>query len=430
MQSKLVWPLVVLSAVGAIAFTVRWFGDQRQVHTLVIATGGQQGEYYAFAQALSQVVNQHEPKIRIQVKETAGSVENLQMIEDGQAQMAIVQSDTAPRPSVRAIAYLFPEVFHLMVRSESNIQSVTDLRGRRVALMPQGSGSNVLFDRLTDHYNLSPQEFTPLPMQPDEAYEALKLGQVDALFRVIAIGNQATSDVLRASRARLLPIDQAESLRLFYPFLEASVIPKGTYDGALPLPQTDIPVVGVRAVLVADADVDPEVARLITKTLFEFRSELVQIYPRAALMRLPDAGENLGLPLHPGARAYYDQDEPSFMERYSESMGLLLSIAALVASALWQSHSWLQKRQKNRADLYNLKILNLTELAQTAENLDKLEHIRQQLFEILRRVIEDLDCDRITPESFQGFTFTWEMAIATVRHREMILAGLSSNLRR
>jgi uncharacterized protein len=423
MQSKFALPIVALSIVGAIAFSVQWIQEQRHVHYLTIATGGKDGEYYAFARALASVVAQHEPNIQITVLESEGATQNVQMLAQGTAQLGIIQSDSAVVPSVRAIAYLFPEVFHLMVPANSKIKQVSDLQGKRVALMPKGSGSYTLFTPLREHYGLAETDLKSLPMSPSDAYAAFKAGQVDALFRVIALGSPSIRALLQTTGARLIPIDQAESLRLSLPYLEASTIPKGTYDGANPIPPEALPVVGVRAVLVTHAGTDPTVVRQITETLFEFRNELVTLYPRSALIRLPESSINLGVPLHTGARAYYNEDRPNFLMAYSDALGLLLSIAILTASGGWQLRQWLIERQKDRADLYNLKILELMNQVPDVQDLAKLQAIRNQLFEIFNTVVIDLDQDRISPESFQSFTFPWEVAISTIRHQEMLLMG-------
>lgn len=428
MQSRFAFPVVLLSVVAAIAFTAEWWRDRHQVHHLTISTGGQDGEYYAFAQALSEVIELHYPTIQVTVLESAGSPQNIERLAQGKVNLAIVQSDTPVEPTIRAIAYLFPEVFHLLAAPNSGIQQVSDLRGKRVALMPRGSGSYTLFWTLAEHYGLTEADLTPLPMAPQDAYAALNRGEADALFRIIALGSSSIREFLKTSRASLVPIDQAASLRLALPYLEAGDIPKGTYNGAGPVPATDLPVVGVRAILVTHDGMDSELIRIITQTLFEFRTEILARYPRAAMIRLPDSGENLGMPLHPGAKAFYEQDEPNFLVAYAEPIGLLFSVSVLAVSGFWQFRMWLLERQKNRADMYNLKILELIEQVQDAHDLAQLNTIRRELFDIFNRVVVDLDKDRISPQSFQSFTFPWEVAINSIRHREMVLMNLGDRL--
>jgi len=96
----------------------------------------------------------------------------------------------------------------------------------------------------------------------------------------------------------------------------------------------------------------------------------------------------------------------------------------LFASGMWHLRLQLLLRQKNRADKYNLEILNLVNKIRKTENYDELQDIRQKLFDIFRRVLEDLDKDRISAGSFHLFTFPWEVALGTIRHYELKLMNL------
>lgn len=421
MQSKIALPVVLVSLVAVVGLAAKWVVDRSQVHQLTLATGSPEGEYYNFGDALADVVARQNPKIRIAVRPSDGAPQNIQMLENNEAQLAIVQSDTPVQPSMRAVAYLFAEAFHLIARNDSGIQSMADLRGKRVALMPENSGSYQLFQKVSPHYGLTPTNFESIAVPSDQAYDALRQGRVDALFRVIAAGNPSVSELLVTAPARLVPIDQAAALQLSMPYLEATQIPKGTYSGANPIPAEDLPVVAVRAVLVARADVSPEVVRDITRILFESRNEIVTQYPRAASMRLPEAGQNLGLPIHRGASAYYNNNEPSFLVEYADTLALLLSLGALAASGLWQLRSRLIAGQKNRADRYNLQLLALIGEVESVTDLQQLEQSRRRLFEIFEKVVTDLDQDRLSSETFQSFVFPWEVALSTIRHREMVL---------
>ncbi|WP_240518779.1 TAXI family TRAP transporter solute-binding subunit [Leptolyngbya sp. BC1307] len=180
-------------------------------------------------------------------------------------------------------------------------------------------------------------------------------------------------------------------------------------------------MVAVSALLVAHEEAAPEIVKTITQMLYEHRNELIAINPRAASIQSPQASQNLGFPLHPGARSYYTQDNPPFFVEYAETMGFLLSVSILTASGIWQFRLWLIGHQKNRADSYNLEILSLIAAVEQATTIGELQTLRQQLFSILRRVVIDLDVDKISPESFQSFTFPWEVAMTTLYHQEMTI---------
>ncbi|MEL6814757.1 MAG: TAXI family TRAP transporter solute-binding subunit [Cyanobacteria bacterium J06598_3] len=414
--------LIGLSVGAAAAACVLLFARSRdQVHVVTLATGGATGEYYAFGKAIAQITEKHSPHIKVQVIEAPGSQQNMADVNSHTVDMAMVQSDTPVLSSVQAVAQLYPELFHLIANEEAAIQSMADLRGKRIALMPKGSGSYELFWPLMSHYGLTDQDVIAMPMASASAHEALRDGDVDALFRIIGLGNQAVRDLLTAPDLELIPIQQIGALQLQQPYLEPTVIPRGSYDGSSPIPSQDLPVIAVSALLVANEKVDPEIVKAITKVLYEHRSELIAVNPRAASIQSPEASQNLGFPLHGGARAYYTQDSPPFLVQYAETMGLLLSLLILIFSGVWQFRIWLIGRQKNRADDYNLEILSLIDKVEQAATVEDLQRLRQELFFILRQVVIDLDVDKISPESFQSFTFPWEVAMTTLHHQEMVL---------
>lgn len=421
MQNKLILLILFLSLGASGVLTWQWLRDRHQIHTLVLATGGKEGEYYAFGEALAQVVARHQPKLQIQVMETEGSLQNQRLLESGQVDLAILQSDTLVSPKTEAIALLFPEVFHLIARRSAQIQSVSDLRGKRIALMPQGSGSYRLFWPLSQHYGLAETDFVAIPMTSAAAYAALAQGQVDALFRVIALGNPSVRTQLANPQMQLVPIAQAAALQLTLPALEPAQIPQGTYNGAVPIPATDLPTVAVRAMLVTRRDVNASLVYEITRILFEARNDLMEHKPLAAHVQRPDPSRELGISFHAGAQAYYNREEPNFWVTYAEPIGVLVSLVVLCISSLWQFRIWLQGRQKNRADSYNLEILHLLETIPTLKHAEELEQVHCQLLQMFAKVVVDLDRDRISPESFQSFTFPWEVAVTTLRHRQTLL---------
>ncbi len=110
------------SIIMVIVFGILWFKDSKQIHTLILATGDKSGQYYAFGKALSKVVNNHNPQIKIKVLESQGSPANAELLDNNSAQLALVQSDTVVNPSTKAITFLFPELFHLIVKKNAGIK--------------------------------------------------------------------------------------------------------------------------------------------------------------------------------------------------------------------------------------------------------------------------------------------------------------------
>ncbi len=424
MQNKFLFPVALLSFVLIGSFGWNLHQQRQRVYTLTLATGTKTGNYYPFGQAIAKIVAQENSRLRIQVVETQGAEENMNQLQENKAQLAIVQNDTAAVPEARVIASLFKEVFHLIVSEQSGIKSVSDLKGKHIALMAKGSGSYSSFWFVSKHYGLKESDFKSTSGSWDEASNLLINGEVDAIFRVIPPGSDFVSDLLKNTRANLVPIEQGAAMKIKLPYLEADLIPKGTYKADPAVPDTDLPSVGVQATLLAREDVDPLIVKELTRILFEHRRNLVTANSLAAMISQPGGSGGLALPIHEGAQAYYDREKPDFLAANSDLIGLFLSLFTLSVSWLWQLRSRFVQKQKNQADKFNLAILDLIQKIRQAETFEIIEQLQEELFDIFKQVIVDLDEDRIDSDSFHSFTFTWETAIKIANDRERTLRNL------
>jgi uncharacterized protein len=202
----------------------------RRVQHLTLATGDLEGESYILGQAIAEVVRLNNPKLEISVISTSGSDENLEQIENGMADLAIAQADMPGGSSARTVAVLFEDIFQLIVRSDSGITQFTDLVGRKIVLQPN-SGEFYSFLELATHYGLKLDDFE-LSFAPGAgADEQFRQKQVDALFRVRTLNNDYIARMVQQTHAQILPIEQAEALRVRHPALEPARIPKGVYQG-------------------------------------------------------------------------------------------------------------------------------------------------------------------------------------------------------
>ena len=129
-------------AVLAIPLSALLLQYSARKQSYVISSGGEKGLYYAFSQKLAELADDNLSNSRLEVISSTGSIENLDRIQSGECDFAIVQSDVAGGPEIAGIANLYQEVLHLISRKDSNIERYQDLDGKTISLGPTGSGDS------------------------------------------------------------------------------------------------------------------------------------------------------------------------------------------------------------------------------------------------------------------------------------------------
>ncbi len=400
-----IFSAVILFTLGffVISAGLIWL-DSHRTQVLVIGAGHKQGESYAMVSAISRLATKYDPKLRIIVAETGGSGQNTHMLSEGLLQMATIQADTPTGPRVRLVTSLYPDVFQLLVRKDRAINSVAELKGKSVALPSRSSGQYRSFLFLARYYGLSPRDMNLISMSSRAASWAIVHGGVDALFRVRAPGNAELKEIIHSDAVKILPIPHTRALRLVQPAIEEGVLPAGSYRGAPAVPERDLPVPMVRRLLVAGVDVPPDLVERVTRLIYEHRRELASLTPLSGFIAAPDTLFNHPIPLHEGARRYYERDKPSFLQENAELLALYLTILAGAASILLRLNT---RRQKARVDAYNRELIALYNQAVTDPN-PREEYYRDRMMEIFARVLKDSEDGNINTTGFEFLSFAWD----------------------
>jgi TRAP transporter TAXI family solute receptor len=399
---------------------------------LTLAAGSPSGESYILGNALKTVVERHYAKIRIILLETGGTVESLHMLDDGHAQLAAAQADILPGPKARIIAVLYDDTFQLLALKDSSFRRFADLRGARIAIAPSG-GQYQSFLRIAEHFGLHESDFRFVGSSDAGADEAFSGGRADAIFRVRALGNPSIQTLVQSGKVRFIPIEHAAAMKIKQPAFEPGRIPEGAYLGDPPVPSQDLPTVAVHRTLLAGDGVNEAAIRAITAVLMERRQEIMEEIPQQmtevrlllAQVRRPEVQSGLGPPLHVGAASYYDKDKPSFLQANADYVGLMLTVALMAASWIWELKRWMQHRQKDAADQYSTRVVSLMGLAQQAASMASLEGVWHDLLAILAEAVHDLDTDKLSEESFHSFRSILQIAMDVTRDRRAFITTAS-----
>jgi hypothetical protein len=251
---------------------------------------------------------------------TQGSVQNVIDVAKGTLDMALSQADVAYSAyigkgifagekrldNLRAIANLFPESVHLVVRRDSGIKTVADLKGKRVSLGELESGTLVVAEIVLDAFGLGKDDVVAFHEKLGKAGDMLVEGALDGYFMVGGYPIYAIAHTADTTAIDLVPIkgEQAERIRDSHPFLGADTIPAGTYKDV-----GGVVTLSVGALLVVSASTDDELVYGITRALWnpENRKILDSGNPNGKRIQLLRALDGVAIPLHPGAARFYDE---------------------------------------------------------------------------------------------------------------------------
>jgi len=408
---------------AAAVYLIRW--QERAEVTLILGAGPVDTEGFSLAQAVSDVVQSHHPSIRILVVPTQGSAQNAELLGSRGLDLAIIQAEMRTPPAARLIAPLFSDAYQLLAREGSGIRSPGDLRGKTVAVPVRGSAGFGSFWSVAAHYGMDESGLTALPMSVEAATWALGSEAVDALFLSRPPGSSVVRRVIDAGNAYVVPIEQAAAIQLNRPALEVGVVPKGSYRGEPPVPPADLSTATVRILLTGREDLDASLIRDITEVLFERRRELMERSPLAGFILSPDRSAGTYLPVHDGAQRYYDRERPSFLQENAEVIALLLSIGALGISSLFRMAD---QGRRRRLEAYNAEMLALYGEVKDSHDPVAIGTKREEMLQVLVRVLDDAEEGQVTEEGFQVFSLTWQAVYGALRDR-LVLGPLTPSSR-
>jgi len=257
--------------------------------------------------------------VRATVEASGGAVANVELIRSGEADFALLQNDIAyyayngialgafagkPVKSMAGVFSVYPEPVHIVVTQASGVKSVRELKGKRVALGPAGSGTEQNALQILGIYGIGEGDLRAgVRVSFTAAVEQLKAGVVDAAFFTTARGAPVVAEAFGAGKLELLGVGASagEALGRKYPFYTIGAIPANTYKGQ----GREVAAVSVMAMLVARSALSEELVYRFTKAVFDDLPELYAAHAAARNLTLQTALVGMALPLHRGAERFF-----------------------------------------------------------------------------------------------------------------------------
>jgi TRAP transporter TAXI family solute receptor len=288
-----------------------------------IGTGELNGVYYPVGKAICQIVNRNLLiyGVRCSAETTPGSVYNIDAVQSGELEFAIVQSDVQfaaykgegvwtgrPFHGLRSVAFLYPELVTVIARADSNIRDLTGLAGRRVNVGSKGTGTRATWDAIEAELGWSnEQRVKPVELRADATTSALCTGAIDASLLIVGHPSPLVTTQQAACAVNLVAITGPAIDKLVHDHLyyQRRTIPAEMYEMT-----ADVPTFGGRATVVTSATVDARVVAVIAKAVLANVAELRALHPALARLRVREMiNGGLTAPLHPAAAQVYKELE-------------------------------------------------------------------------------------------------------------------------
>lgn len=294
-------------------------GCTAQESKIRFGAAGLGGTYYSFATSYTQLAADELSDLTFEVKATAGSAANLRLLSKEYIQIAIAQADIASDAyygtgtfedsgyqGYSAVAALYTEACQVVVRKDSDIISIGDLIGKTVSVGEEESGTEQNALQILEAAGLSEKLVHTVNLNYTDAAKQLSSGEIDALFCTAGIQTTVIEELAQQCEIRFLPVDEDcfEKLDVLYGFYSKYVIPAGTYTGQ----DEDVDTVGLRALLLASDKLSDSTVEQLTSLLFAKQDELQYSVSVDLHLTEQSATEDVTIPFHPGAAAYYAEN--------------------------------------------------------------------------------------------------------------------------
>lgn len=285
---------------------------------LNIATGGTSGTYYPIGGAMAEILNKEIPDMNASAQSTGATVANINMLQEGSVDLAIVQNDITyyaangiemfkdkKVDNLRGVAVLYPETCQIVTLAETGIKSVADLKGKRVAVGAAGSGAEANARQILEAYGITYDDIDAQYLSFGEAASALKDGNVDAAFLTAGYPTAAVQDISSQNKVALVPLDndKIDALIAKYPYYTKTVIPAGTYAGV----DVETPAVSVMAMLVASDKVDDQMGYDIVKAFFGNLDRIKAAHSVGKLITKEGAMKGMPIQMNAGAEKFFKE---------------------------------------------------------------------------------------------------------------------------
>jgi TRAP transporter TAXI family solute receptor len=414
--------------------------------TLRIAVGPPGSDDKNLIQALSESFSRDGRAVRLSLITTAGPVESIELLRDHKTDLAVARSDEDLPDGTRSVAILRKNVVVLWAPAglpkgskkkdaKPKIKGLDDLEGHRVGVIGRTQVNVNLLHIILTEAGVNPDKVAVTQFSTTQIAEMVRDPTIDAFMTVGPVDSKITADAINSTaRARgepaFLPIEVSEAIERKHPLYESEEIPGSVFNSSPARPEDKVETVGVDHLIVALKSLSDTAVGAFVRELFAVRPSLAREVPNAAKIQKPDTDKDAAMPAHPGAAAYIDGTERTFLDKYSDYLwGGVLLLSALGSVTAWFRH-YLKRDERNLNTLHRDKLLAAIATVRKMDSVEELDAMQHEADDILRETLECYDSGAIEQGDLSAYGLVLEQFHHAVADRRAALGATAADVPR
>jgi TRAP transporter TAXI family solute receptor len=391
--------LAIFAAVAGAAFLIL------RPTTLRIAVGPPGSDDHNVIQALSQIFSRDGTSVRLALVPTAGPVDSLSALGSSKADLAVGRADEEMPEGASSVAVLRKNFVVLWAGAHrkaagkdirTKIKTISDLEGKRVGVVGRTEVNSKLFRVILAESGVNPDKVGIAQFDVGQIGDMVRDMSLDAFMIVAPLDSKFTADAI-ATTAKLrgeptfLPVDVSEAIASRHPAYESEEIPESAFSTSPTRPDDKVETVAISHLIVALNTLSETTVGTLARQIFAARPALIREISGAAKIEKPNTDKDAALPAHPGAAAYIDGTERTFMEKYSDYIwGVVLLLSVFGSVTAWFRH-YIKRDERRLNTAHRERLLLAITMLRQIDNMEDLDTLQREADGILRETLECYD---------------------------------------
>jgi TRAP transporter TAXI family solute receptor len=441
-------PALLVLAVGLLMFAVvvgTAFYVWRPT-TLRIAVGPSGSSDLQLIQGLAQNFAQEGNTVRLTVVQTAGPVDSIKALASGDADLAVARADEEMPDGTESVAILRKNDVLLWAaanppkgaprkQAKPKVKAISDLPGHRIGVVGRTDVNVTLLHVILKESGVDPDKVEIVQFNPEQVGDMVKDASIDAFMIVGPLDSKITADAIAATaRVRgepvFLPIDVSEAIAARHPRYESAEIPGSSITTSPARPDDTVETVSVNHLIVAPKSLSDVTVGALTRQIFNAKPSLAHEYPSASKIEKPDTDKDAALPAHPGAAAYIDGTERTFMDKYSDYIWGVVLLFSVLGSATAAIRHFIRRDERRMNILHRERLVQAIAKARKIETIEELDALQREADDILRETLDCFDDGAIDESDLAAYHLVLEQFHHAVVDRRAAITGTTVNLPR